>query len=218
MNIIVLHGPGEVAKRHFLIDQKQTFSTESITVLDGKQSSLSQIKTSLSSGSLFDAKRLIIIENATDDLDLNELQSSDPDLTLIIVGQSPSPTKTILKTASSVKAKLHSFEGEKEVSAFPFLDALIEKKTQALVELDKLLEEYGEMYVLTMIYYLWRRNILPPPASSFAAGKIAAQKINYSNTDFAEYYARTLDAEAKIKSGALPGRLAVKHLVQEIII
>lgn len=217
MNVIVLHGPGEVAKRHFLIELKSKFPPEGISVLEAKQAGVSQIKTSLSSGSLFVDKRLVILENAADDLDLNEFQNQDDQLTLIVVAQSPSATKPILKSAAQVKARIHSFEGEKEVSAFPFLDALIERKSEALVELDKLLDEYGEMYVLTMIYYLWRRNILPPPASAFVQKKIASQKVNYSSDNFAQYYAWTLDAEAKIKSGALPGQLAVKHLVQQII-
>lgn len=217
MKVIVLHGPGEIAKRHFLISLKATFSSEGTTVLEGKQASSNQVKTTLSSGSLFSDKRLVILENATDDLDLSEFKNQDDGVTLIVVAQSPSATKVILKSAAQIKAQIHSFEGEKETSAFPFLDALIERKTGALVELVKLLEEYGEMYTLTMIYYLWRRNILPAPASAFAAKKIASQKVNYSSADFAQYYSWTLDAEAKIKTGALPGKLVIKQLVQQII-
>ncbi len=213
MKIIVLHGPGEVAKRMYLSRLKQSFDEEGVSHLDGKQQPLSQIKMQVSSGSLFAEKRLVIVENTPDDFDLSAFQGNDPNTTVVFVGGNVSATKMLLKSAGSIKAQVVPFEGERETSVFPFLDALLEKKKEALVELDKLLDEYGEMYVLTMMYYGLRRNILPLPSSSFAQKKIIAQKQNYSTADFQKLYKKVLDAEASIKSGAMDSRRAVENLV-----
>ncbi len=215
MNITLLYGPGEVAKRQKLSQIKSTFPADGISVLDFKQNSPGQIKNTLLAGSLFADKRLVVLENAADSFDLSEILVSDPTVTLVVVGGAVSATKPLLKSAQTVKAQLLNFDGEKEVSAFPFLDAVIERKKEAFVELEKLTEEFGEIYILTMLFYLYRRNILPLPSSSFAQKKIIEQKKKYQLKDWQQMYKKTLETEYKIKSGLVDPRIGLSKLLSD---
>lgn len=218
MNTIILYGPGEVSKRVALSKIKKEYTLDSITTVDLKVKDLADLEVALVSTSLFEAgKRLVVVENAPESLRLANLNQSDPNLTLVIVAGSPKANSTFLSDAKSLQAKLYLFEGEKEVSAFPFLDALIEGKRGAYVELDKLLKEYGGMYVYSMIYYLLRRNILPLPQSDFARKKITQQKQKYNTEDFIKFYQLTLESEFSIKKGIMPEDLSLTNLVSDFI-
>lgn len=218
MKTIILYGPGEVSKRAHLLNIRRSFDKDSITEVDAKQVSFGGIRTLLQSNSLFSEKRLVIIEHLGEDVDLETLIVNDPALTVVIFSGTLLATRTLLKSAAKIKAQILNFEGEKEISAFPFLDALIEKRPQALVELKKLEEEYGQMYVITMIYYLFRRNLLPLPKSDFLQKKIVSQKRIYQNKDFGTLYKLTLETEYKIKSGLIDPSAALGVLVQKIIV
>lgn len=216
--MILLHGLGEVAKRNQLLQIKKSYPSDAVTVVDFKQAGLGQVKMVLSSGSLFAEKRLLIVENVPDDLDVSELTGGDESVEVVLVAGSPSATKPILKTAQQSKVRVMAFEGDKEVSAFPFLDALLEKRPEAYGELEKLLEEYGEMYVITMIYYALRRNLLPLPASDFAKKKIIQQKKNYTEQDFARLYKKVIEIENGFKSGTVDSHAALTTLVAEFLV
>ncbi len=215
MKITLLHGLGEVAKRNQLSQIKKGFAADAVTILDFKQAGLSQIKMMISSGSLFADKRLVVVENTPDDCDVAELVSSDISVELVLVAGSPSATKPLIKSAQQQKIMVLHFDGEKEVSAFPFLDALLEKRPEAYTELEKLLEEYGEMYVLTMMYYALRRNLLPLPASDFAKKKIIQQKKLYQTDDFARMYKQALELEHGFKTGSLEPHAALTSLIAD---
>lgn len=218
MKTIVLYGPGEVSKRAALSKIKKEYSQDSIISIDLKVKDLADLDVALASTSLFETgKRLIVAENASETLSLKSLKFTDQNLTLVIVAGSLKAASILLSDAKSLQAKTYLFEGEKEVSAFPFLDALIEGKKSAYVELDKLLKEYGGMYVYSMIYYLLRRNILPLPQSDFAKKKILEQKQKYSTEDFIKLYQLTLESEFSIKKGIMPETLNLTQLVSDFI-
>lgn len=218
MKIVVLTGPGEVGKRGELLKIKQQFASENITTLDLKQASLTELTTSLSSRSLFETgKRLVVAENAPEKLDLEELGKIIEEVILVLVAASPRSDSKLLQSTKKIGARVIGFEGEKELSAFPFVDALLEGKKEALIELPKLLEEYGGMYILTMIFYGLRRNLLPLPSSGFMQKKILSQKKRFSESDWEKLYGLTLEAESSIKSGLLPEKLALVRLVHSIL-
>ncbi|MDO8498703.1 MAG: hypothetical protein Q7S44_02870 [bacterium] len=218
MKIVVLTGPGEVGKRGELLKIKQQFALENITQLDLKQVGLGELITSLSSRSLFESgKRLVVAENTPEKFDLEELGSIAEEVILVLVTAALRSDSKLLHSAKKIGARVVSFEGEKELSAFPFLDSLLEGKKEAFLELQKLLEEYGGMYILTMIYYGLRRNILPLPASGFVRKKILLQKERFSNTGWQKLYYLVLDTESSIKSGLLPEDVALTKLTQAIL-
>lgn len=214
MNIILLYGAGEVSKRNYLVKIKKEFSPDQISQIDFKQNSLADLELVMSSGSLFEiGERLIIVENVPDKIDLETIKKINGSFTLILLAAHPLLTSPILQTAKKIGAKIYAFEGEKELTAFPFLDNLIEGKKQVFIELEKLLSEYGAMYVLTMIYYLLRRNILPLPSSDFMKKKIQQQKNKFDLEDFAKFYFQTLETEFKMKSGVTEDKSALTSLV-----
>lgn len=217
MKIIVLYGLGEVEKRNELLKIKRRFPEQSVVQLDFKQDSWEKLTLVLAAQTLFEGgPRLVIVENASEKLDLKKLPDSLEDV-LLITASSLRNDSLLLQTAKALEARVLNFEGEKELSAFPFLDALMEGKKEAFIELQKLLLGYGWMYVLTMVYYGLRRNILPLPASSFVSNKIRTQKKRYQTLDWEKMYQLTLATEFGIKSGALSEKVALAKLVQIIL-
>jgi DNA polymerase III delta subunit len=217
MKIAILDGPGEVAKRQYLSRIKAKYQSDAITTIDWKQSSDGQLKTILQSVPMFVTERLIVVENVNDQLDLRQLGTFDDATALVLVASNLNAKKSLLESAKVIKATHVPFEGDKETSAFPFLDALIEGKKTAYVELEKLLAEYGWVYVITMIFYVLRRNLLPLPASQFLKTKIQAQRNKYTEDDFRDLYRQTLETEYQIKSGSAEAHMALTTLVARFL-
>lgn len=218
MKIALLHGPGEVGKRNELIKIRSHFSQDQISTADLKDGDLSKVESLMIAQPLFEeGRRLIVVENVPEKLDFTSLSVSSDDLFVVIVAATVKSDSRLLKSASQMGAKIISFEGEKELSAFPFLDALLEKRKLAFEHLDQLLLEYGWMYVLTMIYYGLRRNLLPLPSPSFAQKKIKSQKQTFTLSDWESLYKNTLETEFKIKSGLVVEKVALQQLVQSFI-
>lgn len=213
MNVYILTGSGEVGKRQHLLQIKRQFDKTAITEYDLKTHDLTTVKDSLLSTPLFTNTKLVILENSPAALNLAEFTTSTQ-LTLVILIQQLPVSSLLFKSAKEVKAKLIDFAPQKELSAFPFIDALIEKRGTALSELMKLLEQYGAMYIFSMIYYLLRRNLLPLPKNNLISKKIAVQKREYKLTDFTIMYQKTLETEYKIKSGFISDTLGLTRLVQ----
>lgn len=218
MKTILLLGPGEIGKRNEALKIKKQFSTENIVQLDFKEVGLKELGIQLVSTSLFSTgERLVVAENIADNFDLEKLRSGDESVTFLILGGNPKTDSLLLQSAKKTHARILLFEGEKELTAFPFLDSLIEGKTQAFIELEKLCLDYGGMYILTMIYYLLRRNLLPLPSSSFMQKKIKSQKQKYQSQDWSKFYYQTLKTEFEIKSGIITEEIGLKSLVQIFI-
>lgn len=218
MKIIILVGPGEVGKRNAALKLRKQFDADSITTLDLKTNSEADLDLSLSSSSLFSTgPRLVVVENTPDRLDLEKFIKTGTNLTLLLLSGNPRVDSKILTSAKKIKAQIISFEGEKELTAFPYLDNLIEGKKEAFVELNKLLSEYGGMYVLAMVYYLLRRNILPLPKFPFMQKKIKSQKQKYNLEDWKKLYKLVLASEFDIKSGNLTEDLGLVLVTQKFI-
>lgn len=215
MKVILLHGPGEVGKRTESLRLRKLFSPECVTLLDLKQEGLDKLEVALASVPLFDSsQRLVVAENAPDKLDLTTLPQGSEETTLLLLSGTLKAASALLQSAQKQKAKIYSFEGEKELSVFPFLDCLLERKKEAFLELKKLLAEYEWVYILTMVYYGLRRNILPLPTSSYARSKIESQKRKFSFDDFTTLYELTLTWEFAIKSGKVTPDIGLTRLVQ----
>lgn len=217
MKIILLYGPGEIGKRNEVLRLRKQF-VGSVIRLDFKEVGLKNLEMELVSRSLFEAgPRLVIVDNTPDNLDVQTFKGTDENLTLLLVAASPKAESSLMQSVKNVAGKIVPFEGEKELTAFPFLDALIEQRKQALLELHRLLEEYGGMYVLSMIYYLLRRNLLPPPASDFMKKKVNLQKQKYTSSDWQRLYLAALQTEFAIKNGVTSEQLGLIRLTEKII-
>lgn len=209
MKLIILAGNGEVLKRAEKLKIQKSFPKDLVVCLDFKLTNLGQIQTIINSPSLLNfGPRLIVIENLTDKIDLSKLQSSDPDLTVLILGNFNSQ---FLNQARQ-QAEVLTFNEEEEVSIFPFLDSLIEGKKGAYESFESL-KQMGGMYLLTMIYYSLRRNFLPTK-SAFLKSKISRQK---RGLDFKHLYRRVLEVEYQIKSGTVDELNGLSKLVRQFV-
>ncbi|MDD2822655.1 MAG: hypothetical protein PHQ59_01105 [Candidatus Daviesbacteria bacterium] len=218
MKIVVLAGPGEVNKRSEMLSLKQKFQSDAIYSFDLSSGNLKDIEQCLTSQSLFNnLEKLLIVENTPDDLDLKKLVKKDNTATMLFLASNPKAVSKLLTSAKEINAKIMNFEAEKEISAFSYLDALIEGRQEAFEEMQKLLNIYGGMYVLAMIYYLLRRNMLPMPASTFMQKKIKAQKQKLTKIDFENLYQMIIKTDFSIKSGNLPENIAIVTLTQKFV-
>lgn len=218
MKIVLLHGVNEANKRDELLKIKKYFSADFITSLDVKSVDLRDVQNSILATPLFGTgKRLVVLENTPVGFDLEKIPIAGPELYLTILADQLKNDSLLLKSAQKVKAKIISFEEEKGTLVFPFLDRLIERKKEVFCELEKMLERYNGIYLLSMIYYLLRRNILPLPVSSFLQSKIKQQKKHYQDNDWAELYKKTLEVEFKIKNGLISEKIGIFWLTEYFI-
>lgn len=218
MKIILLCGAGEVSKRGELLKIKKSFGAYASSSINLKQDNFSELERQLPASSLFsEGPRLLILENVSDKLDLGKIKFPTDDLTLVILPSSFKSDQPLYQSAKKLKSTIFNFEGEKETPVFPFLDSLLEKKQDALAKAEELLSQYGTIYLLTMIYYGLRRNLLPLPANDFMQKKILKQKQKYSLRSWEKLYYLTLKTEFAIKSGAGEEKMALSSLIYKFI-
>lgn len=216
MKGILLIGPGESGKRAYLQKLKKELDSNQVSLIDLKSQSLKDLENSLISQSLFDnGKRLVVVENLPKNFDLDSLHSDDDNLALVFVVTGESAA--LFKAAKQLKYQILEFAGEKELTAFAYLDALLEGKVESLTELSKLLETFGGLYVISMIYYGLRRNFLPLPAPQFVQNKIRRQKSRFKLEDWTKLYFQTLTAESQIKTGLGQENVTLNFLTEKFL-
>lgn len=221
MTLIIVHGNGLVAAQNKLVQIKKGFDLLSTTVISGKELDFSEAILGSSTGGLFSEKRLMILEDFDEKkIDLEKLPSDDPDLTLVIkINKTLTAASSLIKTATKLKAQIYSFSERDETNIFPFLDSLADKNaSESLKMLNSYLAEWGGQYVLTMIFYMLRRLIMPiknlPP---FVIKRVESQRRNFSQEKITALYKEALETDFKIKSGLLDERNGLTLLVNKII-
>ncbi|MBI2595229.1 hypothetical protein HYW46_00650 [Candidatus Daviesbacteria bacterium] len=218
MNLIIMHGSGLSALSHKLSAIKKGFDQISITELNCKDVGLGQVLAAIATPQLFSDKRLVILEGFDPGFKLTGLPE-DENLTVVLKSNKKlTASSEILKSTASSKPQVILFEEKGETNIFPFLDMLAEKKGGAFGQLENYLEEWGGQYVLTMIFYMLRRLILPvkklPP---FIAKKIELQKKNFRLEKITFLYKEALETDFKIKNGLIGDKLGLTMLVEKII-
>ena len=213
--ITLIHGTDQVLVLNKLLEIKQSNPDAEISEFEGSEIDL---KLEFRTSNLFSDKRLIIINNPDMKLNLLQLQEQNG-VDVVLLFSKPLPLASeILKVVKEKKGVVFEFKERQDISIFPFLDALIEKKKKAFLELDKLLNIFGSQYILTMIFYSLRKLILPSKSSSpFAKQKIEQQKKLRSLDDLERLYKETLDLDFKIKKGAVENKIGLTLLVQKFL-
>lgn len=218
MSIVLIHGNAVIAKLNKISAFKKDFDPLSISEFNGKSLSLLQVLPEISTGGLFTEKRLVVLEDFENDLNL-DIIPDDESLTVILKFSKPLPANSkILKQANLKKITIFNLTEKDETSIFPFLDNLSEKKKTALKDLDPLLSELGGQYLLTMIFYMLRRLITTPKnLPPFVIKKIESQKRNFSIDKVIDLYKEGLETDLKIKSGLIDEKTGLTLLVNKII-
>ncbi len=214
----MLYGPGEAGKREEALKLRRHFSPDAVSIVDLKNDDVDRLESMLISPSLFSSgQRLVVAENASEKLDLLKLPVVGEETTTLILSGNLKKDSPLLLSAQKLSAFSRTFEDKEEITAFPFLDNLLDGKTDAFTELDKLLKEYGPMYILAMIYYSLRRNFLPLPTPPFMQKKITRQKSRYHPEDWLRLYRETIQADFALKSGTASEKLILSRLVQSFL-
>jgi DNA polymerase III delta subunit len=220
MNIILLHGNALSAQSNKISQIKKEFEKLEVLELSAKEKDYPQIVAELLTPQLFSEKRLIILENIDEKVVDLEGLPKDESLTLVLRFSKPLHTSSsLLKKATSFGAQVILLSEKEESSIFPFLDDLAMKNTKGVYsKVDKLYEEMGFQYILTMIFYMLRRLILPaknlPP---FIVKKIETQKSNFPKERVKELYKYALETDFKIKSGLMEEKIGLTRIMQKIL-
>lgn len=214
MKLLLLHGPAITESRKKLSEIKKNFLPDNIYVFEEVSQRI--IDENVNSLSLFSGERLFIFENWDEGIDLKI--NSQSDLTIVFwFDASLNEKDKILQFVKGNKGQVIFFPTEKEVTAFPFLDALGYKDKKAFIELQKLKNAgLDTQYIITMIYYLLRSlavdNKKSPP---FVKNKIIMQRQNFS--DVSKLYKFVLETDYKIKNGLIDINQAEFYLVYRFI-
>lgn len=217
MNLIILHGNGIVSLSQKLSQIKKDFDPQSIQILSGKDLEFEKAVIWLSTPQLFSEKRLIVLEDF-ETVDLEKLPEEEGLTIVLKIPKSLAVNSVILKSAIKLKGQIFQFNEKDEKIIFPFLDNLAEKNLKALGEVDKLISEYGGQYILTMLFYLFRRLILKPKKlPDFVLKKIERQQRNFDTEQIKYFYKQSLETDFKIKSGLVQEKLGITLLVNNIL-
>lgn len=215
-NLVLLHGPANVASRSYLANFKTKFVSVDIVVFE-KGANVEDIKTSLQSISFLSAERLIVIENPSESFSIEGLVDSS--VTAIIwFDHEIKKEKQILQYIQE-NGEVVYFSESKEVTVFSFLDLLGAKNNKAFVELQRLKKAgFDTVYLITMILYLLRSlSVEKGNAPRFVQEKIERQKKNFSQAEIIRLYEQVLCLDYKVKTGEIEKDQAEFSLVSEFM-
>ncbi len=218
MKIILIYGLGLVSALDKVAAIKKGFDPLSVVELNWKNSAAKESLSEVLTPGLFSEKRLVVIEEVDDKFNLTSLPD-DPNLTLIIkISRNLTPSSLLLQQAKIANIQILQTSEEKETSIFPFLDMLAEQNPKALAEQEKLLSEYGGQYIITMLFYLLRRFILPSnTAAPFMLQKIDKQRKNFTYEKLKGFYKEVLEIDFKIKQGLIDETVAIRSLTNKFL-
>lgn len=218
MNLIVLHGNGLVGISNRLLAIKKEFDKDSVQEISVKKVEMGKVLAEISTPQLFSDKRLVILEDIEDKINVEQLPEDDQ-LTLVLrFNKSIPKNSSLLKQAVNKKAQVIELTEKEESNIFPFLDGLVEKKSNSLKELEVLYEQFGSQYILTMIYFQLRKLATSPKnLPPFVLKKIAAQKQNFNQAKLVKVYRKVLETDFKIKQGLLEERIGLTILAKSFI-
>ena len=218
MAIIVFHGNGLSALSKQVSHLRSQYDPLAISEFNGKIHSIEQAVMGISTSDLFADSRLIILENFNEKTDISKIITDEKTTVLIRCSKSLPAASILFKTAKNAKAQIQEFSEADEVSIFPFLDLLGEKKQQAFNQFEKVYEEYGGQYIFTMLYYFYKRLVvIPKKTPSFALQKLERQKKNFSPDKIQLLYQKTLETDFQIKSGLVEEKLGLTMIIHQIL-
>lgn len=211
MKVVLLHGPAINASRAKLSEIKNKFDPNNVIVFE-KGADEKDVLAAMQTISLFGDDKLIIWENPPENF--------FPTTSIILWFDHEIDAKKYLapSEAEGPKAEVYFFPEAKEISVFPFLDALGQRDKKAFLELDKLKQEYDSQYLITMILYLLRNLVATPKgAKDFVKNKMIRMRKNFSSDELISIYQFVLNTDFKIKSGLLDETRAQFLLVNKFI-
>jgi|SRR3989344_168113 len=212
MRLLLLHGSAILSSRQKLAELRHEFEINNIVVFEkGSNPSVSDLTTP----NLLGEDQLIILENPPEDFAVDSSFAADNLLLILWFDHEVSEKKVVLEWVKNTKGEVIFFPDAKEISIFPLLDLLGNRKKEAFLEVNKF-KDFDTQYFITMIFYLLRNLVATPKgAKDFVRNKNAKMRINFSGGELKEIYKFILETDFKIKSGLLESSQAEFVLINK---
>lgn len=218
--ITLIHGDNIEESRKALIGLKEKFKSQEVRVLDGRSIDLTMLAQALHSDSLFGKVPVVIIENA-----MTFLAKKTKHLEQLLSG-----VDSILWEGKVVPASLLKYLGKADVRLFKtptiifqFLDSLAPNKSKYVLDLyEKLEETQAPEVIFLMISRRFRQllmisdQVVPESMQPWQLQKLKNQTKLFDKILVHQLYAKLLDIDVSIKSGASPFSLA-SHIRQFLL-
>lgn len=200
MKPLLLHGNAKIVSRKKLIDLKQQYDPNSISVYE-QGTKVQDILGGVMTMPMLGEERLIILENPPEDLTFD----FQPAVSLVIWYEKEISDKKPIYEYFKKNGQIAYFPEGKERSIFPFLDMLVAGDPKAFLELEQLkLNGFEIQYFITMLFYQLRNlAVIPAKSPQFVKEKIARQRQKFPLQKVKNLYKEILEIDFKIKSGLL---------------
>ncbi|MDQ3238890.1 MAG: hypothetical protein M3P33_00030 [bacterium] len=212
--IYLLHGNNLIASRKKLQEIKSQFSSNNITELVVRDVNYNTLELLFNTVSMFDEKRLVVIEGKIDSslVNLGRVSDhSDADL-LIWVDSLLRSNDSLITNVTKLGGTILSFEEKVDTSIFLFLDAIAKRnRIQSMKEYYSLLD-YGVdvIYIHTMLVWQFRMILVPEKASGFVKKKVLEFNKNFNFEELGRIYYSLLQIEIQLKTG-----MCIPHVILE---
>jgi len=229
--ITILHGENTLASRNRFVLLKSEAQDADIISLEGKGLRLPTVEEALMTTSLFNQKRLVVIENLFSNLRTGKTKDevvlflSDPSLpsdVLIWEGKSVGPS--LLKIKKIKQVVIESFDLPKTI--FRFTDALTPGSTgEALYYFAETLKTTAVEVIFAMLIRQFRlmtalslRSEIPEltKMNPWQKSKLSRQEKQYTSKRLIQLYKDLMIIDFQVKTGRTPFVLT-KHIEQFII-
>jgi len=219
MPVVIFHGDNTALINTKIDEMKKSYPSSAIERFSLKSESFDQLLMKLSTPSFFDDQRLLIVDESDEKKVELEKLTMDANMTLVFsFGKELSSSSGILKWANEKKLRVVGISQPQDKRIFAFLDLLAENDSKALSLLDDLINDFGCVYLLTMIIFLLRRLVLPlGNAPSFLEAKLKKQKNNFSEGELNLLYEATLLTDYHIKTGRIEERTGLFLLTNSFL-
>jgi DNA polymerase III delta subunit len=203
--IYLLHGGDLVSSRKKLEKIRSGYDRTNIEVFNSKDIDYPVFALQFSTISMFDNKRLIVVEGKIDpsQFDLGKIVSQkDVDLVIWVDSQLRSNDSLITQVTKHAGI-VELYEEKPDAVIFPFLDAVAKRsRIAAMKEYSSLLEsDQDPIYIHTMLVWQFRMLLAPEKASGFVKKKVAEFSRNFSFDELRKIYYLLLQIEIQLKTG-----------------
>ncbi len=217
--IFLLHGSDVVSSRKKLEELKGKYPPSGMIMLSGRDIDYSQFPMLFSTVSMFNEKRVVVVEEKIDNrqFDLKAVSNSEVDL-IIWVSTSLRSNDGLISEIVKLSGKVEHFDEKPDLSVFPFLDAVGRRqRVLALREYLKLKEEgQNPIYLVTMLVWQFRQIIVPELASGFVKKKVELFRSNFSFDELRKIYYLLLNIDLQLKTGEGVSEILVEQFVFKV--
>lgn len=219
MPVVIFHGDNNLVIANKIDEMRKSYPVDSIERVSLKNESFEQLLIKLNTASFFSDQRLFIVDDCDEKkVDLSRINVDSHTTLVLIFTKELTGSSAVLKLAEEKHYRIFALSQPQDKRIFTFLDLIAEKNNKAFSMVDELVDDFGGVYILTMLVFLLRRLVLPiGKVPSFVEGKLKKQKGNFSAKNLTDLYKQTLQADYRFKTGKGDERTELLLLLQNFL-